>query len=87
VSNRFPETSMSRLVLSPELLDQLASLSEPAVLYHPTGKRLGVFTPASRASLYEGVDASASRDELQERLNEPARVTHDEVMRLVREQL
>ncbi len=78
---------MGHVTVTPELKSLLADSSGPIVILDESGKRLGVFSPAARHSLYEGVDSPASDDELHERLRDSARASYEEVMREVRKLL
>ena len=78
---------MGHVTVTPELKSLLSDLSDPVVILDESGKRLGVFSPAAGDSLYEGVDSPGSDDELHERLRDPARASHEEVMREVRKLL
>jgi len=76
---------MAHVTIPAELKSLLGDLTDPLILVDESGKRLGVFSPAAGPSLYEGVDSPASDAELLERLRNPARVSHEEVMRKARE--
>jgi len=78
---------MAHVTIPAELESLLGGSTEPLILVDQSGKRLGVFSPAAGPSVYEGVDSPASDDELLERLRDPARAAHEEVMRRARELL
>ncbi len=78
---------MGHVTVTPDFKSLLSDVSGPVVILDESGKRLGVFSPAAGHSLYEGVDSPASDAELHQRLRDPARAPHEEVMREVRKLL
>jgi hypothetical protein len=72
---------MNQIIVDATLTEKLAGLSESVQLCDEHGRVLGDFWPVVDPSMYKGVDAPASAEELDRRSKEPGGLTTLEVLR------
>ena len=87
---------MTRINLSDDIRAQLGSLSEPLMLCDEAGNPLGTFTPVTELTEHQRIamtlpdnllDSSTPTEELRRRLREEPRISHEEVLRKVKQHL
>ncbi len=72
---------MTQIIVDAALIEKLSGLLEPVQLCDEHGRVLGDFCPVIDRSMYKGVDAPASAEELDRRDRETGGLTTEEVLR------
>jgi hypothetical protein len=71
---------MDQIIVDNSFTRQMPAALEPCLVFDSTGKRLGCFIPEVDPSIYQGMNASVSDDELDRRERAGGGRTLDEVV-------